>query len=215
MSVKVPDNIYGIGKLAAKIAEIIETGERAWQCGLMSGFSGNISVRLARDAFLLTAAGSCKGQLRADDLVIVNEGGERVWGSKNASSEFGLHVALYAQMPDCAAILHTHPPNMQSLEIILQGGELARDFLNLPLYESQYWRKRLVFGDNGVPGDKGLAAGAKTALAKLSDMPLPKAVWLPLHGLCAAAATLTQCLGISEELEHLAKVQLASWEGKQ
>ena len=66
------------------------------------------------------------------------------------------------------------------------------------------WRARLGFAPALPPGTKELA----DAVARASlDHP---AVWMAGHGLCSTGATLAEALCLTEELEHLAAIQLLS-----
>lgn len=178
----------------------------AWQKGLMCGWSGNASIRIGADAFVITRAGSAKGFLQAQDCLLINSKGEIINGAGRASSETGLHLILYAKNADCKAILHTHPEKLQALDLALAGN--YEQFLRVPLYEAQMWRPCLFFADRFAPGSGELARAAQAALPQAVS--LPCALWLSGHGLCALAQDLQSALCLTEELEHIAAVQLQS-----
>lgn len=90
-------------------AGVCEVGRRLWIKGLVGGAEGNISVRLSPRQLLCTPSGVCKGFLRPDDLVVVDLKGNPVREGR-ASSEIGLHCAIYAGREDCQAVVHAHPP---------------------------------------------------------------------------------------------------------
>lgn len=196
--------------VASAMERLARAGHNAWREGLMAGFSGNLSMRLEPGRILITTSGIGKGQLGPEDFVVVDDSG-RPLGSGVPSSETGLHVALYAVMPDCQSITHIHPPRMQALELLLarQGNE-EKDFINLDLFEARIWRKKLAIAGAGAPGSEETAQAAASALAGLLPAQPPLAVWLPRHGLCGMGLTPEQALGIGEELEHLAGIQLIS-----
>lgn len=54
-----------------------------------------------------------------------------------------MHLEIYRALPDCGAVLHTHPRCLLALSLHLRGNE--RDFLRLPLFEAETWRARLGF----------------------------------------------------------------------
>lgn len=179
----------------------------AWREGMMSGWSGNASVRIGKNVFAITRAGSAKGFIEPGDCLLVNDAGQVLAGAGSPSSETALHLALYAASQSCNAILHTHPVCMQALNLLLGGRNMQeREFLRLPLYESRMWRQRLFLADALAPGSPELAQSAAKSLP--NQAPLPCAIWLPEHGLCAMAENLLSALCMSEELEHLANVQL-------
>ena len=46
--------------------------------------------------------------MTADDIVIVDLSGNRVWGDKKPSSDTATHLELYRQFPDIGGVVHTH-----------------------------------------------------------------------------------------------------------
>lgn len=210
MPVKTDPCSLALSDITAGIHALASTGHAAWQEGLMTGFSGNMSLRINDDRILLTAAGTRKGQLETEDFVVVSAEGELLAGGGRPSSESGLHTALYAAFENCAAIIHAHPPRMQALELVLTQRHkcLANEFMSLDLFEAGLWRSRLAYAESVPPGSPELAQTAVAALRPIVAAGMPCAVWLPRHGLCALGETPAQALGITEELEHLAGVQL-------
>lgn len=181
----------------------------AWKLGMMSGWSGNASLRLNIDKILITGAGTSKGNLESENLLLIDSKGDILAGEGLPSSESALHLELYKAIPNCEAILHTHPPYLQALEILMRKLKFPQDeFLNISLYESNLWRPRLFFAKEFAPGSAELAQSASGAICRYaSDLSLPCAIWLPNHGLCALARNLSDALCLTEEMEHLAKVQ--------
>ena len=205
------------------VQQIMTICQLAWEKGFMAGWSGNASIRLATNPqlLLITASGSPKGLLESEDCLLINLKGEKLSGKGKASSESQLHTVLYENCPQLKAILHTHPPYLQALELSLEDMEnnsvnmLNEKMLNVKLHEAQIWRKHLHFAGDYPPGSSELADSALKAIrAKegetISKLALPLAIWLPRHGLCAMAENLKACLCLTEEIEHLAQVQLLS-----
>ena len=175
----------------------------AWQLGLLSGCNGNASQRLGEHApnlICITRSGASKGRLTAGDccLMDVNTGAAVLGGP--ASTESGMHLAIYRTRPDCTAILHTHPRRLLALSLRLAGRH--EDFLRLPLFEADVWRAKLGFAPALPPGTTDLAeAVAEAAQGK-------DAVWMAGHGLCCLGRSLGDALCLAEELEHLAALQI-------
>jgi L-fuculose-phosphate aldolase len=92
--------------------QVVETARRMATMGLVSGTSGNVSVRLGsyagRDLMAITASGVSYDTLGADDIAIVDYEMEPVEGEAIPSSESLLHVAIYRRRPDVDAVVHTH-----------------------------------------------------------------------------------------------------------
>lgn len=214
-----------LADLSASENQIISICHKAWRQKLMPGWSGNASIRIAKKSILITASGTAKGKLQAADLLLINPAGDILSGVGRPSSESLLHITLYENIREIDAILHTHPPYLQALEIALNGSaplcetDLAKSFLALDLHEASMWRERLRFGANCRPGSRELANSALSGILGVrqkgedfQEMPLPLGVWLPSHGLCVAGKNLSDCLCLTEEFEHLAHVQLLSRE---
>ena len=177
----------------------------AWRQGLLSGCNGNASLRLSapgHETVCLTRSGAAKGRLTAADCCLVNLADGAPLCGGPASTESGMHLAVYRALPDCAAILHTHPRRLLALSLRLGGN--MQDFLNMPLFEADVWRARLGFAPALPPGTVELAQAVAQA-ARTSP-----AVWMAGHGLCSTGASLAEALCLTEELEHLAAIQLLS-----
>jgi L-fuculose-phosphate aldolase len=84
--------------------------------GFAPGTSGNLSVRLpASERFkerriLATPTGCSKALLRSSDMVVVDLDGRFLSGTRNVTSEIGMHLAIYRGRPDVTAVVHAHPP---------------------------------------------------------------------------------------------------------
>lgn len=195
-------------ELANLKARILRIMQMAWETGILRGFSGNASMRLEENRFLITASGIAKGSLTEASLLIVNDQGEVLEGQGKPSIELAMHLQIYKLDPDCKAILHTHPVYLHILPLLL-GQALHQKLLNLDSAEADYWRERLAIVNEYAPGSQELASAVCTALHKEwpSGLHLPCAVWLSSHGLCALATDIESALGISEQLEHLAQIQ--------
>ena len=78
--------------------------------GLVTGTSGNVSMRLGSGDELLAATPSSVpyGDLTEDSIVVTDFDVEPVEGELPPSSETLLHVAVYRARPDVGAVIHTH-----------------------------------------------------------------------------------------------------------
>ena len=175
----------------------------AWKQGLLSGCNGNASQRLGERApnlICITRSGASKGRLTHADCCLMDvQTGAAVLGGP-ASTESGMHLAIYRARPDCTAILHTHPRRLLALSLRLAGRH--EYFLRLPLFEAEVWRAKLGFAPALPPGTADLAEAVAQA-ASGSD-----AVWMAGHGLCCLGRSLGDALCLAEELEHLAALQI-------
>jgi L-fuculose-phosphate aldolase len=81
-----------------------------YRLGFAPGTSGNLSVRLDETRILATPTGCSKALLRPVDMVIVDHDGHLLAGTRNVTSEIGMHLAVYHKRPDVNAVIHAHPP---------------------------------------------------------------------------------------------------------
>ena len=202
----------GVEAILARVRRSLRRACRdAWKAGLLPAANGNASVRLPppQEALLcMTNSGSAKGRLTAGDFCLVDAGtGETVSGGP-ASSEMAVHLALYGALPPCRAVLHSHPACLLALSLVCD----EENFLAMPLFETQFWRPRLGFVPELAPGSGALAhaVGARAALLAAEN---PRcldsgALWMAGHGLVCWGKSIDDALTLSEELAHLADIQL-------
>ncbi|MEU8123062.1 class II aldolase/adducin family protein [Spirillospora sp. NPDC049024] len=85
---------------------LCEVGRRLAATGLVTGASGNVSVR-SGDLVAVTPGGMMLDRMEPADCPVVNTAGQWVDGDRAPSSETPMHLALYEATP-AAAIVHTH-----------------------------------------------------------------------------------------------------------
>lgn len=76
--------------------------------GLCRATSGNFSLRLKEDRFLITQSGKEKSRLEQEDLMICDAGGHAIDSRCKPSAETPLHARLYQLDFSIGAVLHTH-----------------------------------------------------------------------------------------------------------
>lgn len=88
---------------------IIEYGKRLYERNYVGGTEGNISVQLGNSKVLITPTGKNLGYLKPSELVMISAKGKKLSGKLLPSSEYKLHLAIYAHRHDIKAICHAHP----------------------------------------------------------------------------------------------------------
>jgi L-ribulose-5-phosphate 4-epimerase len=76
--------------------------------GLIRLSAGNISARIDDHLAAITPAGRSYDILKAEDISIVSLDGNLVEGDYKPSSETPLHTAIYRELPEVGAVVHTH-----------------------------------------------------------------------------------------------------------
>ena len=90
--------------------DIVEIGRLVYQKGWVAANDGNISIRLDDHRILATPTRISKGMMHPDDLIIVNQCGEKIEGRRECTSEILMHCTIYSMRPDVHSVLHAHPP---------------------------------------------------------------------------------------------------------
>ena len=97
--------------------QFCDIGRRIWLKGFCAGNEGNHSYRLAEDRVLCTPTGISKGNLKPDDLCVVDMEGKQVAGSRKRTSEILMHLAIYKLRTDVRAVIHSHPPHATAFAV--------------------------------------------------------------------------------------------------
>ncbi|MFD7667896.1 acireductone synthase [Streptomyces sp. NPDC059788] len=182
--------------------------------GWMRGTSGNLSVVLARDPLRLavTASGRDKGELAADDVVLVDDRGAAVAGTAGAaagagrpSAEAGLHARV-VRSTGAGAVVHVHTVAAVAMGRRRPGGVVFRDLemlkgLGLP---AEGTAARLPVIGNSQDMD---VLGDRLEAAREPGMP---AVVVAGHGLYVWGADLIQARHHAEVVQWLLELEMAS-----
>lgn len=175
--------------------------------GLVSGMSGNVSMRLKEPGgglrVAITPSQRPYETLRPEDVVIVDAQGDPVEGDMTPSSETLLHLGIYRARPDVGAVMHTHS---------VYASVLAVAALALPPIIDEMVAViggAIEVADYGFPGSEELAERACRALGERN------AVFLRNHGLAGAGRTPEDALAVCELVERASQIYvLASLLGK-
>ena len=176
--------------------------------GLVTGSSGNVSMRLRRDddtreLLAVTPSGKPYATLKDEDIVITDFDVESVEGELTPSSETLLHVAIYRARPDVQAVIHTHsvfssvaalagldiPPIIDEMMIAIGG----------PVKVSRY----------AFPGTQELADNVCAALDERNGALIRN------HGAVGVGRDLREALDVCALVERVAQIFIyASMLGK-
>nr|WP_280119016.1 acireductone synthase [Streptomyces albofaciens] len=179
--------------------------------GWMRGTSGNLSAVLARDPLRLavTASGRDKGELTADDVVLVDGAGAAVAGTAagagKPSAEAGLHARV-VRLTGAGAVVHVHTVAAVAMARRRPGGIVFRDLEML---------KGLGLSAEGAAARLPVIANSQD-MAVLGDRleaardPRMPAVVVAGHGLYVWGADLLQARHHAEVVQWLLELELAS-----
>jgi L-fuculose-phosphate aldolase len=144
------------------------------------------------DTILVTPTGCSKYLVKSDDMVLVDLEGRKIAGSRQPTSEIGIHLAVYHLRPDVNSVVHAHPP-------VATGFACAGKALDVPLCSEA------VMTLGPVP----LAPYATTGTAELaasmaSLIPDHTAILMANHGAVAYGESLLDAFLKMETVEHFA-----------
>ena len=89
--------------------ELVYWAKRLYQKGMSPSTSGNISIKTT-DGILISASGTCLGDISEDDVVLIDYEGNVKEGKTKPSSEKIMHSEIYTRRDDVSAIIHCHCP---------------------------------------------------------------------------------------------------------
>lgn len=195
------------GRIAERIAELIDCGRDFHQRGWMLATAGNLSVRTGRDPlrYAITASGGDKGRLTHDDFVELGLGRTAPSSPRRTSAETGVHDRLYATRAP-GAILHVHGPAMTLVSrallaegaLVLEGWEYVKAL--------GFWDRDAVVRVPIVPNHHDLDALADAVADAATDVPV---VLVAGHGAYAWGDTVFDARRHVEATEFLCSL---AWE---
>jgi len=178
--------------------ELVRFSRWLSRLGFTPGTSGNLSVRLDEERLLMTPTGISKGLVTAADMVIVDLRGRLLAGTRNVTSEVGMHLAVYEGRPDVAAVVHAHPATATAFAC-------SKRALNEMLCQEA------VMTLGCVPLARYATTGTQEVAESLGPyLATHDAVLLENHGAVSYGSTLLEAFMRMETVEHLAHVALVA-----
>lgn len=100
-------------------ASIIEVSKLMNTKGFICATDGNISIKLAKNRYLITPSGINKAFIKPNDLIVIDENAKLISGNKKLkpSTEWRMHLKAYKLRPDINAVIHSHPPYITAYTI--------------------------------------------------------------------------------------------------
>lgn len=89
-------------------SQLIDYGKKLVEQDLAYGSWGNLSVRLSEREMLITPSSMDYFDIKPEDIVKVSIDTLEYGNQRIPSSSCNLHAALYREIPDCNAVIHTH-----------------------------------------------------------------------------------------------------------
>jgi len=179
-------------------AQLARFARQLGRLGYAPGSAGNLSVRLRAGEVLATPTGCRKCDLRPADMVVVDEDGEFLHGTRNVTSEIGMHLAVYRARPDVFAVVHAHPP-------IATGFACSGIALDKPLCSE------VLMCIGPVPLAAYATTGTDEVAASLKHLVVDHdAILLANHGVVTFGTSVEEAFLRMETVEHSAHIALVA-----
>ena len=178
--------------------QLAATSSTIWQRGWVANHDGNLSARLPRGRLMCTPTAVSKREIRANDMLVLDETGKQLSGKGRPFSEINLHLAYYHARSDVGAVLHAHPPTATAFGV--SGMTLDRPFLP----------EAVVSIGPMVPTVPLAMPGTEAAQALAPYLDEYDAVLLAGNGVITCGVDMEMAYLRLELVEHLAKIALAA-----
>lgn len=173
---------------------LVEICHLAAERRYVAAYEGNFSARLPGGRVLITPTRLNKAMVTDADLVITDLAGNKLQGTRMPSSEILMHLAVYAEREDVAAVVHAHPPYATGFAVA--GIEMCIDCMP----ETWVELKQIPLVPYGTPGSHEVPD-------RLRDfLPDANTFLLKQHGTLAIGADLDEAYFRLEMLEHAAEI---------
>jgi ribulose-5-phosphate 4-epimerase/fuculose-1-phosphate aldolase len=177
--------------------QLVASGQSLFARGYAGGTSGNLSVRLDEDRYLMTPTNVSLGSLYATAISVVDGEGRHLDGEV-PTKEAWLHLATYRSRPRDHAIVHLHSTYSTALS--------CRDDCD-PLDMLPPLTPYVVMRVGPVALVPYFRPGDQTRSAEVSALAVNhRALLLANHGPVVAGPTLAAAVAITEELEETARL---------
>ena len=186
-------------KALAVKREIIDAGRKLWARQYVDGNGGNISARISTEYVISSPTLCSKGDLRVEDLSLVDLENNRICGERPHTSEILLHLEIYKAVPKALAIIHCHPPYATAHAVagVVPPGNL--------IPEQEVFIGPVALSPYETPGTK---AFARTVLPFVKHH---NTILLANHGIVCWADTVTHAEWYVEVIDTYCKtVMIAS-----
>jgi L-fuculose-phosphate aldolase len=170
---------------------IINTGKKIYDLRLVAAHSGNLSARLDENEILITATGSSLGDLKEDEIIMVDLTKALDMNKERLSSEFPLHRLIYQNFP-AKVVIHCHPS-------LINGYFAVFSDIKALTFETRLYLGNVPVVNQETPAitkpELVIEALKNNNLAVIKN-----------HGVVAMGQDFNQALGLIEMLEEAVKV---------
>lgn len=174
-------------------SQVAETCQRLVAEKLVVGTAGNVSVRVG-DLIAISPSGFDYAEMTANEVAVVDLGGNQISGVYAPSSELQLHLAIY-QSSEHQAIVHTHATASTALSLVV-------DQVPLSHYYSALFGGQIRVAAYHTFGSPELADAVERAMRNRNGALMSN------HGAVVAASSAAKAYELAQYLEYVCEIQL-------
>jgi autoinducer 2 (AI-2) kinase len=178
--------------------ELVKITTELYHAGLITATGGNVSVRSASrpDAAWITPSAIFKGDLKPEQMILIDMEGKKLEGETKPSVESVYHAGIMKYRPEINAVVHTHAPlstiyGMSDLKMLPVNTE-ACFCMNMPVIPFY------------MGGSKELAKAVIEGVGQTKAT----GAFLCNHGLMTVGKSLRQAADASYMVEHVVDILL-------
>lgn len=160
---------------------------------LVSGYDGNISIKLSNCNIAITKSKVNKRMITTNDIIVCDLNGKVISVNNRVSKEFDMHKNIYLTRPDVNAIIHTHAAYTTAFAVC--GQPLPENYL----IETKVILKGIELVPYAPPGSMELA---KSVIPFVKDADV---LLLENHGVVSCGANLMEAYNNLDMTENVAK----------
>jgi ribulose-5-phosphate 4-epimerase/fuculose-1-phosphate aldolase len=175
-------------------SELVERARALLAAGLVTGTSGNLSIRLDDDRVLVTPSGVDYASMTPGMIVAVMLDGRPAFEGLKASVDTPIHLAVYRRREDVRAFVHTHSPHAVAFAIV------GRPIPPLQIEAAGYLGGEVRVIEYVPP------ASAEPAERVAGALGADRAILLPNHGVYTVGESLTAAFTAAQIVEDSARV---------
>jgi 3-dehydro-4-phosphotetronate decarboxylase len=181
------------------VKELQSIGKVLTDKGLTWGNAGNISIRTGEDRYLISASGTCLGELENEDFVECSiKENNTLYGFKKPSKETPMHRAIYETRPDIHSVLHASP--FYSTMLACTNMEVPTDWF----VEDMYYLERVERIPYFHPGSSALGEAVREKTRKTNI------ILLENHGVIVYDINTTEAEVALQTLENVCRMLIMS-----
>lgn len=177
---------------------VLNAARKMLEKGLVTGSSGNVSLRLAdssgRELMAITPSSRSYNTLIVDDIQVIDFNGRHIEGNLTPSIEATLHVGIYRALKNTNAVIHTH--SIYASAAAVAGLEIP------PILDDQ-----VAFLGGGLKLAAHALSGSREQVDNIVD-PLKDSsgVLMANHGAIGIGRTLEAAFDACELIEKTARI---------